>query len=149
MPDDVEQPVGRECVITELDDLMRRAAMVRHRERRRRLVVAAIREAYVERGGPLAGRASVRRDDERRIDASGQQRGDGHIRHRLTLHRGQQALGELRQCLVELPRSLRVRFDGIVGPRVPPLGRVREDGPGRQCANVGEPRRRLGDVAES
>src|SRR4029077_7094032 len=91
----------------------------------------------------------VRGDDQRRVDAPGQQRGDRYVRHRLATDGGEQRAGRGGHGGGERTPPVGVRRDPLVFAQVMSLAADGETAPPRQGLNVGESGGRLRDVAQT
>src|SRR3989449_10965519 len=92
----------------------------------RSLVVGAVGKAHVERRRRLAGGAAVRGDDQRRVDAAGQERGDGYVGHRLGTDRGEERAGRGSHGIGERAPPVGGRRDLLVLPQMMPPAADRE-----------------------
>ena len=91
----------------------------------------------------------MRGDDQRRVDAAGQERGDRYVGHRLGTDRGEERAGRGTHGVGERAPPVGVRRDLLVLPQVMPLTADGETAPPRQGLNVRESGGRLRDVAET
>ena len=149
MPEQLEQRLGRHRPVAQVDGVVAGPVVAGDLDGGPRLVVAPVGEAHVECGGGAAGRARVRRDDERRVDASAQQRRDRHVRDRLPAHRVEQSRFDDRHRAGQLARGIGFDPELVVAAQTMALRCDRQRRGGRQGRDVGEPGRRLRDVAQA
>ena len=149
VPQQVQDRFGREGPLAQVDRVVLRAVVRRDSQRRRRFVMGAVRKPDVEGRRALARGTAVRRDDERRVDPAGQERRDGHVRHRLGLHGAQQRARRRLDGLRHGARAIGAGLDALVLAQALSRGPDREGARSRERLDVCEPGGGLRDVAEA
>ena len=145
----VQYRLRREGPVSQIDGVVPRAAVCRHRQRRGRLVVDAVGEAHVERRSLLTRGPMARRHDEGGVDAAREQRGDGDVGYGLGFDGGEQQPGSRVDRIRQPAPRVRMRLDTLVRAQVMTLRVDRETACSGKRLDVSEPRRGLWNVAEA